>query len=81
MHISTITNNMKSNQKHIRQIDFEGDYIIIQGKINQEKYALADLSDKLLHASQKQRETFQISPSGLGVHWPLLDEDLNFPNL
>ena len=72
---------MKSNQKHIRQIDFVGDHIIIQGKINQVKYALADLSDKLLNATQKQRETYQISPSGLGVHWPLIDEDISFPNL
>lgn len=72
---------MKSNQKHIQDIRFEGDTIIIQGKINQVKYALADLSDKLLQATQKQRETFQISPTGLGVHWLLLDEDLSFPNL
>jgi hypothetical protein len=28
-----------------------------------------------------ERNTYEISPSGFGVHWPLIDEDLSFPNL
>jgi len=72
---------MKSNQKHIREIRFEGDMIIIQGEKKSIKTALATISQKLMHASTIERNTFEISPSGTGVHWPLIDEDLSFPNL
>ena len=72
---------MKSNQKHIREIRFEGDMIIIQGEEKSIKTAIADISQKLMHASSIERNTYKISPSGFGVHWPLIDEDLSFPNL
>lgn len=32
---------------------------------------------KLATASQKQLKKFAISPSGYGIHWPDLDEDLS----
>ncbi len=72
---------MKSNQKHIREIRFEGDMIIIQGEKKSIKTAISDISKKLMQANSIERNTYQISPSGLGVHWPLIDEDLSFPNL
>jgi len=72
---------MKSNQKHIQEIRFEGDSIFIQGEKKSIKKAIADISKKLMNASSIERNTYQISPSGLGVHWPLIDEDLSFPNL
>ncbi len=72
---------MKSNQKHIREIRFEGDMIIIQGEKKSIKTALSTISQKLMYASNIERNTFEISPSGTGVHWPLIDEDLSFPNL
>lgn len=72
---------MKSNQKHIREIRFGGDMIIIQGEKKSIKKAIADISQKLMRASSIERNTYKISPSGFGVHWPLIDEDLSFPNL
>jgi hypothetical protein len=27
-------------------------------------------------ASQSQRQLFEVSPSGYGIHWPEIDEDL-----
>jgi effector-binding domain-containing protein len=72
---------MKSNQKHIREIRFEGDMIIIRGEKKSIKTAISDISKKLMQANSIERNTYQISPSGLGVHWPLIDEDLSFPNL
>lgn len=32
---------------------------------------------KLAAANQKQLKNFKISPSGYGIHWPDLDEDLS----
>ncbi len=35
------------------------------------------LSKKLKDATDLQRTFFKVSPSGYGIHWPLIDEDLS----
>ena len=35
-----------------------------------------DCSPVLARASDSERAAAQLSPSGYGIHWPLLDEDL-----
>ena len=37
---------------------------------------LANESEKLAQATPVQLEDFIVSPSGYGIHWPQLDEDL-----
>lgn len=32
---------------------------------------------RLLNATENERANYEISPSGYGVHWPLIDEDLS----
>ena len=36
---------------------------------------------KLLHGSKDQRQNWQISGGGYGIHWPDLDEDLSTEGL
>ncbi|MBL7190409.1 DUF2442 domain-containing protein [bacterium] len=38
-------------------------------------------SSKLAAASQQERMQFELSPSGYGIHWKLLDEDLSITGL
>ena len=38
-------------------------------------------SNKLYTANTIQRELYKISPSGYGIHWPLIDEDLSIDYL
>lgn len=33
-------------------------------------------SERLMHATQQQRQHIEVSPSGYGLHWPEIDEDL-----
>jgi hypothetical protein len=33
-------------------------------------------SERLARASQAERDRAVLSPSGYGIHWPLIDEDL-----
>ena len=33
-------------------------------------------SERLARASQAERDRAELSPSGYGIHWPLIDEDL-----
>lgn len=42
---------------------------------------LSSHSDILANATQAQRENFAISPTGYGIHWPDVDEDLSIDGL
>jgi hypothetical protein len=44
-------------------------------------FDLAGVSPRLASAGKKERESFVISPSGYGIRWPLLDEDLSLDAL
>lgn len=61
----------------IQDIVFDKD--IMSLKINGKlvKVALDKVSLKLKAAIEFQRQFFKISPSGYGIHWPLIDEDLS----
>lgn len=43
--------------------------------------ALEAVSVKLSNASAIEKSLFTISPSGYGVHWPLIDEDISIDQL
>jgi len=45
------------------------------------KLKLKDISLKLLKATEQERKDFKISPSGYGIHWRLIDEDLSVNGL
>jgi len=49
---------------------------------NQEyKFLLSDVSDRLFRASEYEKNDFRISPSGYGIHWRLIDEDISVNGL
>ena len=39
------------------------------------------MTERLSNASEVERSTMDLSPFGLGIHWPLVDEDLYVPRL
>ena len=43
--------------------------------------SLKDISDLLNTATEEEKNTFEISPSGYGIHWPLVDEDISIDGL
>lgn len=65
----------------IENVIFEHDEmkLFVDGK--QYSFLLADISERLLHASQFEKEKFELSPSGYGIHWSLIDEDLSIDGL
>jgi len=66
---------------NIKQISFENDFIILMVDNQVVRLKLSDVSQKLANASITEREDFKISPSGYGIHWRLLDEDLSINGL
>ena len=39
------------------------------------------MTERLSNASEVERSTMELSPFGLGIRWPLVDEDLYVPRL
>ena len=54
-------------------------FLRVDGK--QYQVELASQSERLANATQKQRENFEVSPTGYGIHWPDVDEDLSIDGL
>ena len=48
---------------------------------NKYVFQLNKISKKLAQASKVEKERFEISPSGYGIHWSLIDEDLSIDGL
>ncbi len=62
---------------NISNLSFVSDFMIITVNNQTIKLKLTDISEKLANASEKERNDFKISPSGYGIHWQSLDEDLS----
>ena len=61
----------------IEAIQFDGDFLILNINGKELRISLDKLSGRLKSATEIERAMFQISPSGYGIHWPLIDEDLS----
>ena len=70
------------NKAHeIEDLSFSG--TVLSMRVDGESYDidLAPLSRRLAGASQEQLEAVEVSPSGYGLHWPAVDEDLSIDGL
>ncbi len=65
----------------IEKIHFNQDFIILNIDSNELIIPLDKLSAKLKSATEIEREMYKISPSGYGIHWPLIDEDLSIDGI
>ncbi len=45
------------------------------------EHTLGETSKALALAREDEQQVFEVSPSGYGIHWPLLDEDLSIDAL
>jgi hypothetical protein len=71
---------MKKSRK-IEEISFSEDKLLIRVDGQQYSFKLVAISKKLAGASKIEREKYEISPSGYGIHWPMIDEDLSVDGL
>jgi len=66
--------NKKLHNISISAIEKEYLYLFVDNV--QYKISWSKCSQKLANASQFERGEIQIAPSGYGIHWPVIDEDL-----
>ena len=65
----------------IEKIRFNQDFVMLNIDGNELTIPLDKLSGKLKSATDIEREMYKISPSGYGIHWPLIDEDLSIDGI
>jgi len=65
----------------VSYIRFVKDEMLIAIDSKEFKINLLEVSPKLLSATDIQRNDYEISPGGYGIHWRLLDEDLSINGL
>jgi len=63
--------NLKFTEKHL-MIEIDGEH---------KEYKLDEISETLSKASDTEKMIYEISPSGYGIHWPLIDEDISVDGL
>jgi hypothetical protein len=78
--ISRETPVMK-NFHDINNLKFEDGFLVITIDGEPKRFELKKVSLVLEKASEEERSNFEISPSGYGIHWPLLDEDISIDGL
>jgi len=65
----------------ISDVKFEDGFLVITIDGEPKRFQLEEVSPVLEKASEEERNNFAISPSGYGIHWPLLDEDISIDGL
>jgi hypothetical protein len=70
-----------SRQHEVESLDFEGDWMTLGVDGQVYRLPLAQVSDRLANASEADRKIYRIAPSGYGIHWTTLDEDLSINGL
>lgn len=61
---------------HVENLHFSGDYMVLTIDGDEKRIRIKDVSAALGRASENEKSTFEISRSGYGIHWPLIDEDI-----
>ena len=80
--VITLKKKINMEKLHnISEVNFENDFIVIKVDGHTFKYKIAELSKKLAYATDNERTEYQISPSGYGIHWPKIDEDISIEGL
>lgn len=65
----------------ISDLKFEDGFLVITIDGEPKRFQLDKISPVLEKASNEERYNFKISPSGYGIHWPLLDEDISIDGM
>jgi hypothetical protein len=70
-------------KKHhqVESVNVENGILCLLVDGNRIESDLKNLSPLLANAKEEELSEFEISPSGYGIHWPLLDEDISIDSL
>lgn len=70
-----------SGNLRIENFKISSDSLSFQVEGIQYSFTLSEISTKLANASDAERDDYRFSPSGYGIHWDILNEDISLPAL
>lgn len=66
---------------NVQKIDFDGRLMTLSVDDQSYRLDVSLVSKRLATASDAARTLYHVSPSGYGIHWPEVDEDLTVDGL
>ncbi len=66
---------------NVQSVVIEANQLILKVDGRKHAFSLKDISERLCKATPAQRRIFEVSPSGYGIYWPLIDEDISIAAL
>jgi hypothetical protein len=74
---------IQSKEKIVKPslVEIKKDYLNITVSGYVYSFNLSSVSPRLAAASSSVQHNFTLSPSGYGIHWPDIDEDISIPAL
>lgn len=66
---------------NVQSVEFHQEWMILTLDIDTYQIPIKQISERLYTATDAERNFYKISPSGYGIHWPAIDEDLSIKGL
>lgn len=77
----SLTQEGRTKAHEVEFISLEGLQLRLSVDGREYTFDLKTASPRLAAATQQQRDLFEIFASGMGIHWPAVDEDLSIDGL
>ena len=65
----------------VKNVRFEKHYLLLKVDGRDHRIDLQQHAKKLASADERTKMNFEVSPSGYGIHWRELDEDLSIDGM
>lgn len=65
----------------VDEVKIENGVLFVRADGQLIRKALSEISPVLAKANEREISYYEISPSGYGIHWPLIDEDISIDAL
>ena len=65
----------------IDQVKLVSDWLIVTANGKEYKFRVRDLSPRLALATIEELGDYELTPSGYGIHWKKIDEDISLTAL
>lgn len=66
---------------NIKNIKFEDGFLLLNIDGIDYRFLLKEISNKLFNATEDDLMDYKVTPSGYGINWSKLDEDISIPGL
>jgi len=72
---------MEKNKIFNAEVKVEAGFLVVEKDGKTYRFELRKISERLSKATEEQLNQFTISPSGYGIRWNGIDEDISIPAL